>query len=373
MGNFRGVHSLPCAVRLTVGSPYPISYFMKEMSTARTPPSGARSRGGSLDVGSRDGPLGSTYSVAGALESVRGGRGDGCGGCKKVVGEKQRGIECDVCGVWYHVKCGGLTPRDYDFFSGGEETWWACGACKRKIKSDDVRMKELEDENNNLRVENSRLVEKIDEIKGMIREMKVEIKREIKEEIRSGMKEEITKEIKLELQEGTQSGVAGMEKGSQEKVMSDIRRDVLEKMREEDEKRRRECNVVIHGITEGNDREVVRDIFKEKLRVNDVVIEEIVRLGRGRGERGDGKPVPLLVKLGTPGQKWAIVGRAKNLRNAGDDYRRVMIVPDLTVKEREEDKRLREELRGRRDAGEVDLIINKGRVIRRSTGGTGGN
>ena len=53
------------------------------------------------------------------------------------------------------------------------------------------------------------------------------------------------------------------------------------------------------------------------------------------------KPVSLLVKFADPGEKWTVVGNAKSLRNAGEEYRRIMIVPDLTIKEREEDRELR--------------------------------
>ena len=59
----------------------------------------------------------------------------------------------------------------------------------------------------------------------------------------------------------------------------------------------------------------------------------------------------------------AVVGDAKSLRNAGEEYRRIMIVPDLTIKEREENRKLREELRRRREDGERGLIIRKGRIV----------
>ena len=73
----------------------------------------------------------------------------------------------------------------------------------------------------------------------------------------------------------------------------------------------------------------------------------------------------------TSGQKWAVIGRAKRLRNAGEEFRRVLIVPDLTVREREEDKKLRDELRRRRDNGERRLFISKGEIVQRVLEGDG--
>jgi len=45
--------------------------------------------------------------------------------------------------------------------------------------------------------------------------------------------------------------------------------------------------------------------------------------------------------------------------------RRVMIVPDMSLDERMEDKRLRDELRRRRDGGERNLYISRGQIRRR--------
>jgi len=44
------------------------------------------------------------------------------------------------------------------------------------------------------------------------------------------------------------------------------------------------------------------------------------------------------------------------------EFKRVMIMPDLTLREREKDKRLRDELRHRRDEGEVGLFISRGQI-----------
>ena len=45
-------------------------------------------------------------------------------------------------------------------------------------------------------------------------------------------------------------------------------------------------------------------------------------------------------------------------------WKRIYVTPDLTKKEREESKRLREEFAARRQAGETDITIRRGRIIR---------
>ena len=44
---------------------------------------------------------------------------------------------------------------------------------------------------------------------------------------------------------------------------------------------------------------------------------------------------------------------------------KLRIVPDLTKKERETDKKLKEELKAKRDAGETDWMIKKGKLQRK--------
>ena len=52
----------------------------------------------------------------------------------------------------------------------------------------------------------------------------------------------------------------------------------------------------------------------------------------------------------------------KTLRNSSS-YQNVYVSPDLTPKEREINKCIRQELRRRKEAGEPDLIIKRGKIV----------
>ena len=68
-----------------------------------------------------------------------------------------------------------------------------------------------------------------------------------------------------------------------------------------------------------------RKIF-EKIRANDCRMEQLIRLGK---KRDDGKARPLLVRLGSEGEKWAVLSRAKNLRNSGEPMSKVFVNRDM--------------------------------------------
>lgn len=249
----------------------------------------------------------------------------------------QSGVMCDVCESWYHKLCGGLGKGDFDYFRGSE-SMWVCLECRKVVRGAGAKIKELENENVGLRGENQKMMGKLDEILHSMREMKTDIKRELKDEIVKELKEEI-----------------------------------MEEMKDVDEKKKRECNIIVMGLKEQerDDKNVIESLLENELGLMNVSVESVMRL-RGRNESNDsnnnsvGRPNPILVKMKTAGQKWAVIGKAKNLRNAERmEYKRVMILPDLTVKERMEDKRLRDELRKRRDDGENGLYISKGQIRQR--------
>ena len=57
---------------------------------------------------------------------------------------------------------------------------------------------------------------------------------------------------------------------------------------------------------------------------------------------------------------------AKRLKNTNkEQLKKIIITPDMTVKEREINKKLREDLMIRREAGEENLVIRRGKIVNR--------
>ena len=268
-----------------------------------------------------------------------------------------------MCEVWLHAECEGLRKKDYDYFVGKGSAMYVCGKCKKEVRGAKIKMDKLMYENEGLRKENEKIMKMMNDIVEEMREMKGVIKRELKDELLDEIEE------KMRVKVGVGAGVEAehLQQEKQISMVSNLKREVLDTVKEEDEKRKRDCNVVVHGMTRTEicDRDRLEAMMRDVMELEDVRMEEVNRLGKGEVQ-GNGKPKSILVRFETPGQKWAVVGRAKRLRNAGEGYRRIMIVPDLTVKERFEDKKLREELRRRRDDGENDIFISKGKIIKKN-------
>ena len=88
-------------------------------------------------------------------------------------------------------------------------------------------------------------------------------------------------------------------------------------------------------------------------------IKDAIRLGPKKA----GYIRPLKVMLQNIQVKREILGKAK-LLNSGK-YKNVYINPDLTPQQRDKDRLLRQELKKRRDNGESDVYINKGKIVER--------
>ena len=255
---------------------------------------------------------------------------DKCGKCKKSVSDTDSAAECDICKCWFHLACGGLSEKVYNLMCKAGNIDWYCQTCKQEVLV-------LRQENSKLKEENKLLRERLAAI-----ESKVEL---IKEEIKQEILGEINKKIEILFDNG----------------------------KEQEEKKMRENNLVLYNAEESTksepqDRESEDEAFCRKLindgvKMNDFSITRVIRLGRPRDDR---KPRPLLVKLENSKQKWNILRNAKNLRNCSEIMRKVIITPDKTIKERETDKLLRDELKKKREKGENNWFIKNGQLVKRN-------
>lgn len=64
-------------------------------------------------------------------ESLEVEKGERCGVCKKVVGKSERGIQCEICELWFHSKCEDIADDIYKLLNREKYTSTAEGVIKR--------------------------------------------------------------------------------------------------------------------------------------------------------------------------------------------------------------------------------------------------
>ena len=132
------------------------------------------------------------------------------------------------------------------------------------------------------------------------------------------------------------------------------------------ERERRKNNLIIHNFPEStttsqnpsNDIQVFTELVKTEFNISEIKVTKAVRLKQTKPD----KPRLLLVTLENLSTKRNILQQATKLRKS-TSWSDVFISPDLTPKERVFNRKLREELKACKEAGEKDLYIRIGRIV----------
>ena len=265
---------------------------------------------------------------------------DVCPQCSEKVNDEECGMECDDCKFWYHLKCSKISKATYELLNKNDDLQWRCIKCKKEFEMMKSRMEELKEENKILQEKLSVLEDKFD-----------------------SLKEEIKNEIVIEI-------------GN--KIVDEVKKTVSESLRvvkDTEDKKNRESNIIMYNVKEstkpnGKDREkddqdIYTKVYEHCVKGEKKAdIEKIVRLGKVvRSSDEETRTRPLLIKFKNVSDKWKLLKNARNMKNAPEVCKKVIIAPDLTKEERERDRNLRAELKRRKENGEVNLVIKKNQIV----------
>ena len=238
-----------------------------------------------------------------------------CGAYRKF--EKEKEVQCDLCQFWYHMKCAEVSQILLDFLQSEDgqkgDVHWYCKVCEQGSRK-------------------------------LFEQMVVVDKR------LSSVEQQL-EEIKVKIDQLSKTQCT-------ETPPAIIQSSVSHIAREMEERGLRKCNIVIHGLKDG-DEHLVNELIRQ---IDDSIetAEKPIRLGAVTN-----KSRPLLVKLKTEREKWKIIGKSLRVMKENNKYKGVYVNPDLTKSERDEQYSLRQKLRERRDSGE-DVIIKRGLIVPRA-------
>jgi hypothetical protein len=152
-------------------------------------------------------------------------------------------------------------------------------------------------------------------------------------------------------------------------------------MKQKEEKEKRVKNLVIYNIKESekdnaedrinDDKKMLNNIFENSLKVKDVEIVKVIRLGRREdgNENTANRKRPMLICMRDEDEKWKILKNAKNLKNEkNEEIKRIGISTDMTREEREESRKVRATLIEKRTNGETGWFIRGGKLMNKNSG-----
>ena len=259
----------------------------------------------------------------------------------------------------------------------------------QKLEDDNKMMIQFGTENENLKKENHVLRQENENLKGRMNKIEKEI-----EEMKSNkamtdssnvmemfqstiqMLKDEAKQDRQTLKEEIQNAVAEQMQEMMT-IKSKIEKEVKEELKEESLSKEKQNNLVMYNIPESNGEgkeknqeefDKVAEVIRTGCKVEKFHISQIIRLNKREDVDDDGtgekKDRPVLVTLDTPSKKWEIMRNAKNMKDAPQHIKKIGISPDLTLKQRQRDRVLREQLKEKRDAKEKGWYISKGELKR---------
>ena len=128
------------------------------------------------------------------------------------------------------------------------------------------------------------------------------------------------------------------------------------------ERDKRKNNVVVMGVDEGMGDNEARKYVEEMFAT--IMEKEVTSLDwKGRIGRVGSKCRPIRVGIEDHVYRRTLMKKARSLRDS-KEYEKIFISPDLTRKQQEDDKTLRDKLKEFRNEGIEGVKINRGSIIR---------
>ncbi len=233
-----------------------------------------------------------------------------CHTCEATISDDENFIVCDFCCSAYHIACSDMSDTLFKALSTEVSTWnfWCCQNCRspdlpRRLRS----MQQLQERQDQLEKSISTLTESVKSVASSL-------------------------DTKLEAAQKT------------------LKMDILKEI---DERRRRESNIIVIGLHERNG---VNDLDLAKMLICDTLNCPVdIVSSRRIGKPSDGKPKLLHLTLRDFKQVQAVLSSASGLKG-NNQYKNVFLSPDRSPMEQEEFRKLRNELKERRGNGESVVI-----------------
>ena len=304
-----------------------------------------------------------------------------CVSCKKNAAKNA--IECDRCSKWEHKTCAHVSDDMYGLINNvPKNIKFFCTPCCAIISTilevnvnfdnfegkfcktlNDIQVqlsnqiKELEQKLQNL--------DKVDRLTDQIAELESKIHG-------SRVADQLTnqiKEMEVKLHKPIEQQLKSLERVSkQSNVMTmDTASKVVDEYRDLE---RRKYNLIAFNVSESKSIEPSqrktedRKFFKsltDDIGVDSVEIIDVVRLGTSTPN----KLRPLRIQFAKLNHRRSVLVNAKKLQDSSSDvFKGIYINPDLSVRERQAQKKLRLELARRKENGESNIFIRRGRIVK---------
>ena len=265
-----------------------------------------------------------------------------CGSCKGSVNDDEDAILCEICNIWHHIECEGVSRKVYKFLTQeGSSVHWYCKKCNVTFTKVLGAISKLESRQDMTEQQ----VQELDRRTKMA-EDSIEINKSNIANIHQTVESLVDKMSNQETVESKfDETAASLPK---EEVVKVIRNELKLSERENNEQEVRRRNIMVFELPEsdgGSAQERSNEDTKEFIRICTELLEvavtkhdisQSIRIGK----KEEGKIRPLRLKLTTEQKKKEIFMNLNKLRGITSEEVKYKIDHDLTKTQRLERKEL---------------------------------
>lgn len=273
-----------------------------------------------------------------------------CCSCGKNYQDDHDSILCERCNSWVCIECTEMDQAEFNALGKSKKLHFYCDKCEPKAKEAVKLDQKVED----CVLKHTKKFEK--KMEALEKEVKTKASSKDLQEMSDRLEQRVVqvenKVTVLETQEP--------EPNTNQELLDKVKDEVKESLDQE----KRRLNVIIRNINEDNAdiHTFVDEIFTNVMNLNNISIQNIERIG----EKKEDYVRPVKVTVKTFSMKKMILAGSKKLAT-NENFKDIYIAPDRTKKQQLQMKKLRDELKDRRENGEKDLIIKNGVIIKAPT------
>lgn len=294
-----------------------------------------------------------------------------CKICKK---KDDEAIECDICQEWVCLRCTGISKQVYELQTkDGETIDFLCQPCKKELP----QIRSL------LNLKNE--FQKETRINKKFRDDQQQINQDLQQ--RLSQVEELLKDKEINdanfprLQDLMSDRVKVNTVLEKQLKLNEVVKKQTKTLEEDKRIEEREKNLIIYGVPDDEEEEnqmksdfhTVKKMYANKVELEPTDMTQISRLG----ERKTNHIRPIRLTFSTSEKRLQILRNNKNLTIEREQFemctstfcedqkkhKHIYVSTDKTKQQRETEKRLRDELKARKEQGETDLIIRNYKII----------
>ena len=298
-------------------------------------------------------------------------RGTNCFACNKTVSSKDKALQCDCCNYWHHIACEQVTISTYKNLIGMKESGvkWYCRKCNVGVQCFLTQIVLLNAKQKETDERLCYVEEKVNDLDSLENRVSA---------IEAKLEEQANQPPSQTDNEKTYAKATALGKNDIEQIVEQRTR---EKMREVEDKARRQRNIIIFRLDEPDEETQEEKDMEDKVSVERLLREvnvqnaeptSIFRLKGNAQHKDRSRPLKVCFKsqvIRDDVLKAISVARKRNQQDNSKLYTKLSIRKDLTKAERLEDEKLFKEMKSKqaesKNLGDVNAkwVRRGGKVV----------